>query len=118
MPTYSYAFFTARSLVDEIHTEEVQQQASKHIVSKCPLVRNALEVGLVLRVGLNAQGCCKDELADTSAETGQESVERLTTYYQYSSMLVTLSSAQKIQDETYEVADENHVEELQGTNYD
>ena len=54
MPTYGYTSLTAHSLVDEIHTEEVQQQASKHEVSKCPLVRNALEVGLVLRVGLNA----------------------------------------------------------------
>lgn len=63
--------------VDEVHTEEVQQQAPKHEVSKRALVRDALELGLVLRVGLDAEGGCEDELTDAGAESGQKSIERL-----------------------------------------
>jgi hypothetical protein len=40
-------------------------------------MRNALKVGLVLRVGLDAEGSSKDELTDTGTEAGKESVERL-----------------------------------------
>lgn len=63
--------------VDEVDTEEVQQQASKHEIGKRPLVRDALELGLVLWVGLDAEGRCEDELADAGAEARQEGVERL-----------------------------------------
>jgi hypothetical protein len=76
-PGQAYVPLTPPRSVDEVHTEEVQQQAPKHKVSKCPLVRNALKLGLVLGVGLNTQGGCEDELTDTSTETGQESVEGL-----------------------------------------
>lgn len=40
-------------------------------------MRNALKVGLVLRVGLDAERRCEDELADAGAEAGEEGVERL-----------------------------------------
>jgi len=66
-----------RCSVNEVDTEEVQQQAPKHKISKRPLVRDALKVGLVLRVGLHAERSCEDKLADASAEAGQESVEGL-----------------------------------------
>jgi hypothetical protein len=40
-------------------------------------MRNVLKLGLVLRVGLNAQRGCEDELADGCAEARKEGVERL-----------------------------------------
>jgi hypothetical protein len=45
--------------------------------SYVPLVRNALELDLVLRVGLHAQANCEHELADCCRKAGEESVERL-----------------------------------------
>jgi len=42
-----------------------------------PLVGNALELRLVLWVGLHAQADCEDELANSRREAGEESVERL-----------------------------------------
>lgn len=68
---------TSLSSVDEVDTEEVQQQAPKYKVSKCPLMRDASEIGLVLRVRLNTERCCKDELADAGAEAREESIEGL-----------------------------------------
>lgn len=68
---------TMRRSVDEVDAEEVQQQAPKDEIRKRPLVRDALKLGLVLGVGLHAEGGSQDELADAGAESGQESVEGL-----------------------------------------
>jgi hypothetical protein len=40
-------------------------------------MRNILKLGLVLRVRLDAQRRCEDELANGCAEAGKEGVERL-----------------------------------------
>ena len=40
-------------------------------------MRDVLEIGLVLRVGLDAEGGGEDELADGCAEAGEESIEGL-----------------------------------------
>ena len=40
-------------------------------------MRNALKVGLVLRVGLDAQRGSEDELADGGAEAREEGIEGL-----------------------------------------
>jgi hypothetical protein len=66
-----------RHSVNEVDAEEVQQQAPEDEIRKRPLVRDALELGLVLGVGLHAEGGGQDELADAGAEAGQESVEGL-----------------------------------------
>lgn len=42
-----------------------------------PLMANALELILVLRIGLDAQRGREDELADGGAEAGEEGVEGL-----------------------------------------
>lgn len=63
--------------VDEVYTEEVQQQTPKDKIRKRPLMGNGLELGLVLWVGLDAQGSCEDKLADAGAEAGEEGVEGL-----------------------------------------
>jgi hypothetical protein len=55
----------------------MQQQAPQHKIRKSPLMRNALKVHLVLRVGLHAQRDGEDELADAGAEAGEEGVEWL-----------------------------------------
>lgn len=68
---------TMRRSVDEVDAEEVQQQAPEDEIGKRPLVRDALELGLVLGVGLHAEGGSQDELADAGTEAGQESVEGL-----------------------------------------
>lgn len=64
-----------RALVDEIHAEEMQQQAPEHKVRKRPLMTDALELLLVLRVRLDAQTGREHELADRGAEAGEEGVE-------------------------------------------
>lgn len=109
-----------RALVDEIHAEEMQQQAPEHKVRKrpvaithilisqkdtpfispsrkgeipplptslhtaqkkkkksSPLMTDALELLLVLRVRLDAQTGREHELADRGAEAGEEGVEGL-----------------------------------------
>ena len=48
------------SLVRFVFHYSPYQDCKRHI----PLVRNALELDLVLRVGLHAQADCEDELAD------------------------------------------------------
>ena len=67
-----------RVLVDEVDTEEMQNQTPKHIVRKRPLVAESLaELSLVGRVGLDAQRSCEHELADCGGEAGEEGVEGL-----------------------------------------
>lgn len=55
----------------------MQNQRSENKVCEGALVRNVLEVDLVLRVGLDAKGGCKDELANGCAEACEEGVEGL-----------------------------------------
>jgi hypothetical protein len=40
-------------------------------------MRDGSELGLVLRIGLDAQRGCEDELADGGAEAGEEGIEWL-----------------------------------------
>ena len=54
--------------VDKVDTEKVQQQGPKDKVGKGALVRDALELDLVLRVRLHAQARREHELADGGAE--------------------------------------------------
>jgi hypothetical protein len=63
--------------VDKVDAEKVQQQRPEDKVGKGALVRDALELGLVLGVRLHAQAGREHELADGGAEAGQEGVERL-----------------------------------------
>ena len=77
LSVHAYATLTRLCSVDEVDTEKVQQQAPKHEIRKRALVRDGLEVGLVLGVGLDAEGGGEDKLADAGAEAGQESVEGL-----------------------------------------
>ena len=42
-----------------------------------PLMANTLKLILILRVGLDAQRRCEDELADGGAEAGEKGVEGL-----------------------------------------
>ena len=56
----------------------MQNQTSKHIVRKRPLVAEGLaELRLVGRVRLDAKRGCEHELADRSGEAGEEGVEWL-----------------------------------------
>jgi len=56
----------------------MQDQTSKHIVRKCPLIAKRLaELGFVSRVRLNAQRGREHELADCGREAGEEGVEWL-----------------------------------------
>lgn len=54
--------------VDEVDTEEMQQQAPKHKIRKCPLLRNTLKLLHVLRVRLHPQTRREYELSDSGAE--------------------------------------------------
>jgi hypothetical protein len=65
------------SSVDEVNAEEMQQQAPKHKIRKRPLVGNTLKLFQIFDIGLHAQRRCEDELADGSAEAGEEGVEWL-----------------------------------------
>lgn len=66
---------STQPLIDKIHTEEVQYQAPEHKIRKRPLMTNARELGLVLRVRLDAQAGREHELADRGAEAGEEGIE-------------------------------------------
>jgi len=55
-------------LVDEVDAEEMQQHRSQHEIRKRTLVRNALEIGLVLGVRLDAERDGEDKLADCCTE--------------------------------------------------
>lgn len=93
----------ANSLIDEVHAEEMQYQAAEDEICECPtesqlhvslcpflssaersrreadvpFLRHRLKLRLVLRVRLYPQGGREDELADRSAEAGEEGVEGL-----------------------------------------
>jgi hypothetical protein len=66
----------ARS-VDKVDAEKVQQQRPEDEVGKGALVRDALELDLVLRVRLHAQAGREHKLADGGAEAREEGVEGL-----------------------------------------
>jgi hypothetical protein len=86
---------SAESLVDEVDTEEVEEQAAEDIIRKCPgresvgsrgggkgkvpipLVGNALKLRPILRVRLDPQAGREHELADRGTEAGKESIEGL-----------------------------------------
>jgi len=55
----------------------MQYQASKDIIRKRPFRRNLIELQLVLWVCLDSQTSSKDELADSSRKTTEESIERI-----------------------------------------
>jgi len=54
----------------------VKEKAAKDVIRKRTLIGDALEFTPVLRVCLDAQASREDELADCSAETGKEGIER------------------------------------------
>jgi hypothetical protein len=131
--------FVYRS-VYEVDAEEVQDQRAKDEISECALVRDALKLGLVFGVGLDAEGCGKDELANGCAEAGEEGVEGLYVWISFCSFVDGHSrshtqdrAACRIQkgrggcgvrggdvalDYTYEVAHDQTIGELQHTNHD
>ena len=62
--------------IDKIHAKEMQDQTPQHEIRKGSLMAVTEFLG-VLRVRLDAEGGCQDELADCGGETGEEGVERL-----------------------------------------
>ena len=64
-------------LVDEVHTEKVQQHGPNDKVCKRSLMRYRPELRLVFRVRLHAKRGCEDELANRCAKTREEGVEGL-----------------------------------------
>ena len=110
-------------LVNEVDTEEVQNQRAKDVISKSTLMRDTsfltllicessiLSLGARLRgycvgfTGLHAEGGCEDELTDSGTEATEESVERLC------SMLVVVHLGPE--SDTYVVSGQDAVEELE-----
>ena len=77
-------FTRSRSLLPE-----AGKNASPHNIpcpGNIPLVRDALELGLILGIRLQAQTGREDELADGGAEAAQEGVEGLVRFRMYVSV--------------------------------
>lgn len=71
---FPLSFHTSAS-IDEIDTEEMQDQTAKDIIGERSLRTDTPELALIPRIGLNPQTGREHELSDRSREAREEGIE-------------------------------------------